>query len=422
MRTSLNFRRTLNLTCAIAAVLTVAGAFGARPLLLHAQSLTYTKGQNVAPAFEGWEQDADGSKYFVFGYMNRNWVEELDIQPGPDNSIMPGGPDQGQPTHFQPRRNRFVFRVPVPKSFTEKDEMIWSITAHGVTEKAWGSLRPDYLLDDVVKASETGALGAGTSSPEVRGNKPPTVKVDGSKTVAAKVGQPVTITTVVTDDGIPKPRPTSPLLALFGGNARGTTGGPAAGAAAGGAAASPTGGAGTTGAAESGTNAGAGSAGATAAGSGNAAAGGNNAAAGAGFAALFGLGGRGGEPDIAALGARAGLSPAQIQQIIAARKNPELQPPARITVGKITGLHVSWTVYRGAGKVTFSPEQVKSWEDTRAGQNSPWAPLWEPPVLPADGKLPVEVTFSEPGTYILKAFADDGALLGTDTVTVTVTR
>src|SRR6266480_3208586 len=72
-----------------------------------AQSLTYTKGQNVAPAYEGWEQDADGSKYFVFGYMNRNWVEEIDLPPGPDNSILPGGPDVGQPTHFLPRRNRF---------------------------------------------------------------------------------------------------------------------------------------------------------------------------------------------------------------------------------------------------------------------------------------------------------------------------
>jgi hypothetical protein len=253
--------------------------------------------------------------------------------------------------------------------------------------------------------------------------------VDGSKTLSVKVGQPLTIATIVTDDGIPKPRATSPLLALFGGSARGTTGGPATGAAAGGSAgaASPTGGAGTTGAAgtggNTGANAAAGTSGATAPASGNAAPGSNNAAAGAGLAALFGFGGRGGgEPDIAALAARAGLSPAQIQQIIAARKNPELQPPVRITVGKITGLHLSWTVYRGAGKVTFSPEQVKTWEDTRAGQNSPWAPLWEPPVMPADGKVLVEATFSEPGTYMLKAFADDGALVGTDMVTVSVTR
>src|SRR5215510_16354995 len=146
---------------------------------LGAQSLTYTKGQNIAPAFEGWEQDADGSKWFVFGYMNRNWVEEIDVSPGPENTIMPGGPDAGQPTHFLPRRNRFVFRVAVPRTFTEKDEMIWTLTTHGVTEKAWATLRPDYLLDNVVKASETGALGAGTSSPEVRGNTPPTVAVQG---------------------------------------------------------------------------------------------------------------------------------------------------------------------------------------------------------------------------------------------------
>ena len=422
MRSLPKFRCTPKLACVTIAALTVVALFAARPLSLRAQSLTYTKGQNVAPAFEGWEQDADGSRYFVFGYMNRNWVEEINIPPGPDNSLMPGGPDLGQPTHFQPRRNRFVFRVPVPKSFTEKDEMIWSITAHGVTEKAWASLRTDYLLDDVVKASETGALGAGTSSPEVRGNKAPTVKVDGSKTLSVKVGQPLTIAAIVTDDGIPKPRPTSPLLALFGGSARGTTGGSAAGAPAGGGAGAATATGGTGATAGTGANAGAGAGGATATGTGNAAAGANNAAAGAGFAALFGLGGRGGEPDIAALGARAGLSPVQIQQIIAARRNPELQPPARITVGKITGLHLSWTLYRGTGKVTFNPEQVKSWEDTRAGQNSPWAPLWEPPVMPADGKVLVEATFSEPGTYVLKAFADDGALLGTDTVTVTVTR
>ena len=53
--------------------------------------------------------------------MNRNWEEEIDVPVGPDNNIQPGGPDQGQPTHFQPRRNRFMFRVRVPKDFSEKE-------------------------------------------------------------------------------------------------------------------------------------------------------------------------------------------------------------------------------------------------------------------------------------------------------------
>src|SRR5207249_4602358 len=62
--------------------------------------------------------------------------------------------DEGQPTHFLPRRNRFVFKVRVPATFTVKDELVWTLTSHGKTEKAYATLRPDYVLDDVVKASE----------------------------------------------------------------------------------------------------------------------------------------------------------------------------------------------------------------------------------------------------------------------------
>ncbi len=356
----------------VALIVAVASLVALRAIVT-AQSLTYTKGQNVAPAYEGWEQDADGTKYFVFGYMNRNWVEEPDLPIGADNSFSPGTPDLGQPTHFLPRRNRFVFRVPVPKTFTEKDELLWTLTSHGVTEKAYGSTRADYLLDDVVKASETGALGAGTSSPEVRSNKPPVVKVEGPKALTAKVGQLLKITTLVTDDGIPKPRLVNPAIAaIFGGTAAPTPG--AAGAP-----------------------------GAPGAGRG---------AAGDPFAAVAG---------IAAAAAAAGLSPEQVQQVIAARRNPSMQPPVRVTVGKVTGLHLSWFVYRGAGKVHFSPDQVQPWEDTRAGSNSPWSPLWTPPVLPADGRVPVDITFDAPGTYVLRTLADDGALFGGENITVTVT-
>jgi hypothetical protein len=34
--------------------------------------------------------------------------------------------------------------VAVPKSFTEKDEMVWTLTTYGKTEKAYASLRLDY--------------------------------------------------------------------------------------------------------------------------------------------------------------------------------------------------------------------------------------------------------------------------------------
>ena len=32
----------------------------------------YSRGQNVAPVFEGWERNPDGSYNMVFGYLNRN--------------------------------------------------------------------------------------------------------------------------------------------------------------------------------------------------------------------------------------------------------------------------------------------------------------------------------------------------------------
>ena len=164
------------------------------------------EGQNISPAYEGWEQDADGAKYFLFGYMNRNWEEEIDVPVGPDNGFSPATPDQGQPTHFLPRRNRFVFRVRVPKGFTEKDELVWTLTTQGKTEKAYATLRPDYIVDDVVKASETGALGAGTSSPEVRANKPPVVQ-RRRRQEAQRAGRPTAVARRdVTDDGVPKPR------------------------------------------------------------------------------------------------------------------------------------------------------------------------------------------------------------------------
>lgn len=306
-----------------------------------AQSLSYNSGQSIAPAYEGWEEDADGSKYFLFGYMNRNWEEEPDIPVGPANGFSPGSPDQGQPTHFLPRRNRFVFRVKVPAGWTEKEEMIWTITStNGKTEKAWASLRLDYKVDDVVKASETGALGAGSSSPEIRANKPPVVKVQGPTNLTAKVGQPLSLAALVTDDGVPKFR-------------------------------------------------GAGLAG----------------------AAVANRGRRNADAEVAGTDA-------------APRRNRATEPPARATVGKNVGLHLSWFVYRGPDNApaTFDPMQPKAWEDTRAGAHSPWAPLWTPPEMPKDGIISAKVTFSQPGTYTLRGLADDGALTGFGDVIVTVTK
>jgi len=158
-------------------------------------------GQDVAPVFEGWEQNADGTFNLVFGYFNRNWEEEVDIPIGPGNGIEPGGPDQGQPTHFLPRRNRFLVRIRVPGDFGKK-ELVWT--------RAYGTLKPDYYIDDIVIMNNTGAGGAGGGNPSTIGNTPPVLKVEGDASRTAKVGQPVTLAAVATDDGKPRARPMPP--------------------------------------------------------------------------------------------------------------------------------------------------------------------------------------------------------------------
>ncbi|HAD76311.1 MAG TPA: hypothetical protein DCG16_11045, partial [Gemmatimonadetes bacterium] len=104
---------------------------------------------NIAPVYEGFETNDDGSFNLPFGYYNRNWEEEINVPVGPDNRLEPGGPDQGQPAHFFPRRNQFVFRVHVPADFGDS-EVVWTLTSNGVTERAYGTLRPPYAVNEVV--------------------------------------------------------------------------------------------------------------------------------------------------------------------------------------------------------------------------------------------------------------------------------
>jgi hypothetical protein len=86
-------------------------------------------------------------------------------------------------------------------------------------------------------------------------------------------------------------------------------------------------------------------------------------------------------------------------------------------------LRLSWIVYRGkASTVTFSPDQMKTWMDTRVYANSPWSPPYLIPEPPRDGKWVVQAAFGEPGTYVLRAVASDGSLFTYENVTVTVTR
>ena len=333
-------------------------------LLTHQEGtaqLSYSRGQSVSPAYEGFEVNPDGSYNLLFGYMNRNWEEELDIPVGSENYFSPGPADRGQPTHFLPRRNRFTFKVRVPADFGDQ-ELVWTLVSQGEERRAYATLRQDLLVDNMIIASETGALGAGRSDPETRSNVPPTIELETERELSTQVGQPLTLIARVTDDGLP--------LTTEQRRAR----------------------------AEAEREA---------------------------SEAEEGSGGADPEEEEAANDTAEGdeeegeeedeeLSP----ELRALRR--WLNEPHRVTVNKSVGLHFTWFVYRGENQATFDPVQIESWEDSRAWHNSPWAPYWEAPPIPEDDRWVVRVTFDEPGTYVLRGRADDGALYADEEVTVHV--
>jgi len=109
-----------------------------------------TSGAGVTPAFEGWYRNPDDTFTLLFGYLNRNHNQALDIPIGMDNRIEPGGPDRGQPTHFDPvaltePRELGVFAVVVPKDFGS-GKVTWTLTANGETNQVPGRLHPDYVI------------------------------------------------------------------------------------------------------------------------------------------------------------------------------------------------------------------------------------------------------------------------------------
>ena len=159
------------------------------------------------------------------------------------------------------------------------------MTAHGHSEKAYGQLTPQEEITERMIMTR-GNLNPGEDDP----NKPPSIAID--PVAPASVASPLTLTALVTDDGLPKPR--------------------------------------------------------------------------------------------AAPKPRPGAPPGQSNSAAA---------------GRPRGLNVTWMQYRGPAKVSFDS----------AG-----------PILVADGKVVATAHFAEPGTYVLRATANDGALSTRADVTITV--
>jgi hypothetical protein len=182
----------------VLALLSVASGSSAQ---LEPYNLKFNSGQNIAPVFEGWSRNADGSFAMAFGYLNRNWIEEIHVPIGPDNNFEPGGPDRGQPTYFYTRIRRYAFVVTVPKDWGKK-ELVWTLSVHGKTERAVGWLQPEWEVESGLVRS----LGSGgRAAPDIAAkNLPPAIQIGGVPPVIG-LQTPLTLTTTVTDDGLPPP-------------------------------------------------------------------------------------------------------------------------------------------------------------------------------------------------------------------------
>jgi hypothetical protein len=175
------------------------GSYTPQGLPTEITQVRFNAGQAVVPYFEGWIKNADGTFDMVFGYFNRNHQQELAIAVGADNRVEPITGDAGQPTYFLPRRQRWAYRVKVPANFG-KQSLVWTITANGRTEKAYGELIPAQEINERVVMTN-GNFDPGGNDP----NQPPALTV--ASTLSARVGAPVTLTVAASDDGLPKPRP-----------------------------------------------------------------------------------------------------------------------------------------------------------------------------------------------------------------------
>jgi hypothetical protein len=177
----------------------LAGLATACSMVLSAQlplEPRHESGASVTGAFEGWFKNPDGTFSLLLGYFNRNTDQELEIPIGPNNRIEPGGPDQGQPTHFLPGRQWGLFAIKVPADFGDK-RLNWTIVANGQTMVIPADLKVDYEISPFEEAAVHNTppvLSFDEHGPIVQGPQGLTVNR------TAKVGVPLQLTIFPSDD------------------------------------------------------------------------------------------------------------------------------------------------------------------------------------------------------------------------------
>ncbi len=188
--------------------LTAAPLYAQLPAHLRDYPLASRKasGDLIAPMFNGWIKNPDGSVTLIFGFANRNRTEVVDIPLGPDNHIEPAQFDGVQPTHFPVYdrggfvgvQERGVFAVTVPADMAGT-EVVWTLNHAGHAYSV-----PGRAVADAYEMS-SGEAALGSLNPTIRFN------LDGSEStdregiyapkVTASVGKPVQLSAYVQDRG-----------------------------------------------------------------------------------------------------------------------------------------------------------------------------------------------------------------------------
>jgi len=117
-------------------------------------------GSQVAPMFEGWYQNDDGTATILVGFFNPNADQTVDLPVGELNRFEPGPEDRGQPTHFPPGRSWGVLSIQVPGDFD--GDLRWVLTANDQPASIPLHLEAPYFVEPLRDAAS--------------GNEPPTIR------------------------------------------------------------------------------------------------------------------------------------------------------------------------------------------------------------------------------------------------------
>ena len=164
------------------------------------------EGQRVAPFFDGFYENEDGTATLSFGFSNFNLDQTIEIPLGPNNFIEPKEYDGRQPTSFptvpgggptgaRRDRERGVFTITVPATF--KGDVVWTLRHGGQTHKvpgrtktgAYGLKWPMAMgsIPPQLRFAANGAFGRGPTGIE-------------SAPLQAAVGVPLSVTVWMKDD------------------------------------------------------------------------------------------------------------------------------------------------------------------------------------------------------------------------------